>query len=500
MSERDPSDDESASQYQHDLPRVSGGGRKLHAEFNYECLWCPKEVLKLGQKGKFRELKTYRRHFMNFHHGENGEGVPMADFLMRVQRNEPTWFCEICQQDYSLDNEIRHRAICKPNQEKSDSDNNISLANKNQPKQKTKKSIKVSRFKRIKSAYLSDSSSSSNDDEPIEASVKEHRQGNTDPKRQILDRSIDTSFEPRDKFQKTGNERSMLKNNPEQLSESRNISVLDHCSEPIPNPLCQNKGVDGIFSEIKDEICLSDSGPEDDITKSPTQLIVKLETEEEEEEENIIKWWLHVPKHLYTDMNKGGPKIFLPTEEFVELCLQRHREATQEKLILDQIMMEKESPEEELLQFSDLRDKPILDNYTAFVKTLSTKDILQAFSEEYEELDIPKGVKSSTAGQYGNRIIEFFKFMAKRYPGFHLDWFFDYKEEIEKIYPDGTKTNEMFIPRKDDVTDFIKQFKYGGKHNNILGVDLISFFSRKSSSQLWDQNFCLEKTVRFSFK
>ena len=99
------------------------------------------------------------------------------------------------------------------------------------------------------------------------------------------------------------------------------------------------------------------------------------------------------------------------------------------------------------------------------MRTLSTKDILHVFSTEFDGIDIPKGAKSSTAKQYTNRIIEFFKFMAKRYYCFHLDWFFDYKGEIEKIYPDGTKTNDMFIPLKNDVSDFIKQFKYGGKHN-----------------------------------
>ena len=471
MSGNLPSDDDTASLYQHDLPRVSGGGRKLHAEFNYECLWCPQEVLRLGQKGKFRQLKSYRKHFVTNHHGEDGNGIPMEEFLRRVKRNEPTWFCEICQQNYSLDNEIRHRAICKPGQQTSDSDDDIPEVNRKQVKEKTKVCKKGSRFKRIKSAYLSDSSTS-NEGDINEESVKEQHKGNIDPKRQILDLSIDTSSEPKDKLQRTGNEKRMMNINPERSVESRNIFVLDHSSAPISKSCVDNE-----VPEIKDEIFLSDSesevlckDKEDNISNSPTQLIIKLEEVEEEgteNVENINKWWMNIPKHLYTDRNGEGPKIFLPSDadDFIELCLKRQKKTVQEKLKLDQQMIENESPEEELLQFSDLRDKPILDDYTAFVRTLSTKDILHVFSTEFDGIDIPKGAKSSTAKQYTNRIIEFFKFMAKRYYCFHLDWFFDYKGEIEKIYPDGTKTNDMFIPLKNDVSDFIKQFKYGGKHN-----------------------------------
>ena len=56
-------DDESTNAYQQMLPRLIGGGRKLREDFNYVCLWCPKEDIKKGKKGRFRELKNYRDHF-----------------------------------------------------------------------------------------------------------------------------------------------------------------------------------------------------------------------------------------------------------------------------------------------------------------------------------------------------------------------------------------------------------------------------------------------------
>ena len=195
------------------------------------------------------------------------------------------------------------------------------------------------------------------------------------------------------------------------------------------------------------------------------ELEVYVKSEAKNSEESKNRWWLKVPKHLYGDRGTGGPQIFLPsdTEEFVRRCNERYISHKKAKIELDKKMKEAESHDAQLLQFSDIRDKPILEKYTTFVKTSSAKDILHIFSEEYEQLDLPTGAKSSTAGQYTNRIMEFFKFMAKRYENFHLDWLLDYKGSIEKTYPDGNKNSDIFLPTKEDLTDFIKQFKYGGK-------------------------------------
>ena len=448
MSEQVPYDDDSANMYQHNLPRISGGGRKLNSDVNYECLWCPKDVIRLGKKGRFREIKSYRRHFMEYHQGVNG--VSMTEFVERVQRNEPTWFCEVCNHHYSLDNEIRHRAICKPNQLSTESDDE-------EPRETNAKQIqdnrkKSSLYKRIKKPFTLDSSTSDDDDDAVDQSrvqvTQEAPEGSNDPKRHILDTSIDKSFQPTDKQQRIDKEKSLFDCETVQPTV---ISVLAPCKDPKINN-------DYTFLEVKDEILLEENDDNVEL-----QIEIKLENNEEVEE-NINKWWLNVPKHLYTDRNTGGPRIFLPsdTNEFVNLCHKRYMDAIQEKSILDQKMIEKESPEEKLLQFSEFRDKTILDKYTNFVQSSSTKDILNLFSAEYKELDIPTGLKSSTAGQYANRIIEFFNFMASKYKGFHLDWFVDYKKEIKKTYPDGTDTNEIFFPTKEDVTEFIKQFKYGG--------------------------------------
>ena len=110
-------DDESVSKNQHSLPRMVGGGRKHNADFNYVCQWCPNEDIKKGKNGKYKELKNYRDHFRKYHHGEDGKGVPMSQFVEKVQRCEPTWFCPNCKQHQSIGNVVRHKAICKQQQD-----------------------------------------------------------------------------------------------------------------------------------------------------------------------------------------------------------------------------------------------------------------------------------------------------------------------------------------------------------------------------------------------
>ena len=204
MSEQVPYDDDSANMYQHNLPRISGGGRKLNADFNYECLWCPKDVIRLGKKGRFREIKSYKRHFMEYHQGVNG--VSMTDFVERVHRNEPTWFCDICNHHYSLDNKIRHRAICKPNQRYTESDDDEPKERNVLAKQKQNITKKSSVYKRIKTPFINDSSTSDDDDDAVDKSrvqvTQETHDGSNDPKRHILETSIDKSFEPTDKQQR----------------------------------------------------------------------------------------------------------------------------------------------------------------------------------------------------------------------------------------------------------------------------------------------------------
>ena len=103
------SDDETASQHQHQLPRMSGGGRKMMQEFKYICQWCSEETLKQKTRGRFMELKNYRDHFRRVH-----QDVPFTEFLNKVDRDEPKFHCKICNKKISLGNQLRHQIICRP--------------------------------------------------------------------------------------------------------------------------------------------------------------------------------------------------------------------------------------------------------------------------------------------------------------------------------------------------------------------------------------------------
>ena len=141
-------DDKGVNDYQHLLPRMIGGGRKIRADFNYVCLWCPKEDIKKGKKGRFKELKNYRDHFKKYHHGEDGEGIPMSEFDKKINRCEPTWFCQNCKQHYSLGNEIRHKAICQMESSESESDNEEIIHSK------TRKKIKIEQPTKPRFMYM----------------------------------------------------------------------------------------------------------------------------------------------------------------------------------------------------------------------------------------------------------------------------------------------------------------------------------------------------------
>ena len=133
-------DDESVNTFQQMLPRVTGGGRTLQADYNYICLWCPKNDIKKGKRGYFSELKNYRDHFKKYHHGENEEDkIPMSEFIKKLNRCEPTWFCKNCRKHYSLGNQIRHEAICQ--QESSDSDSDVEEQMKGRKRARSQKRI-----------------------------------------------------------------------------------------------------------------------------------------------------------------------------------------------------------------------------------------------------------------------------------------------------------------------------------------------------------------------
>jgi hypothetical protein len=465
-------DDESVNYYQHNLPRISGGGRTLDADYNYECIWCPKEVIRLGKKGRFRQFKSYREHFKAFHHGEDGDGVPMADFLERVHRLDPKWFCRVCARHYSLGNVVYHKSVCKqPEEDFSESESDGEGLESIAGPSNQKSNIGGHKKNRKKLCIYDDSSS--DEKEPDETEPDETEQVN----KHFIDKNIHSTNADNSNTKEGIDKTEKQSKDPKRSVIDESFDSLEENNEKSK---CKTKkkvklvNTDYSFLDVEDE--LYSSSPEMNI--GDTTLEPKIETTEEPEfeieinvapealknKETINKWWLKVPKHLYGDRSLGGPNIFLPedSQEFVKRCTDRYKKHIQEKKVLDQKMKEAESEDAQLLQFSMERDKPILEKYTDFVKTSSAKDVLKIFSEEYEQLDLPIGAKSSTAGQYKNRIIEFFKFMARLYHNFHLDWMIDFKGKIEKTYPDGSKTNDIFLPTKEDFTEFIKQYKYGG--------------------------------------
>ena len=453
-------DDESATYYQQNTPRLSGGGRRLNADFNYECLWCPKDVIKLGKKGRFKQFKSYREHFKQYHHREEGNGVSMADFLARVHRIDPKWYCKNCDRHYSLGNVVYHKSICKQsNPDESDSEREIeeieSVAGPSND------DSNVGREKRPlvkKKKFIIYSDSSSDEKEQKENEDTNPNGNNND--------TATPNLKETDSFINL-NKRSILDNS---FSEENNDTSRIKTKKKV-----KKINNDYTFLDVDDELYSSSTEmdqteanlePKVEVSEQPEfEIEINVEPSTSINKEAFKKWWLNIPKHLYGDKGLGGPAIFLSSdsEEFVKRCTDRYKKHIEEKRVLDINMQEAESEEAQSLQFSLERDKPILDLYTAFVKTSSAKDVLNFFSEEYEQYEIPTGAKSSTAGQYTYRIMEFFKFMSKIYHNFHLDWMVDYKGAIEKIHKDGSKSNDIFIPPKEDLTEFIKQFKYGGK-------------------------------------
>ena len=453
-------DDESATYYQQNTPRLSGGGRRLNADFNYECLWCPKDVIKLGKKGRFKQFKSYREHFKQYHHREEGNGVSMADFLARVHRIDPKWYCKNCDRHYSLGNVVYHKSICKQsNQDESDSEREIeeiesvagpsnddsNVGREKRPLVKKKKFIiySDSSSDEKEQEENEDTNPNGNNNDTATPNLKETDSFINLNKRSILDNS----------FSEENNDTSRIKTKKKVMKVNNDYTFLDVDDELYSS----STEMDQTEANLEPKVEVSEQ-PEFEIE-------INVEPSTSINKEAFKKWWLNIPKHLYGDKGLGGPAIFLSSdsEEFVKRCTDRYKKHIEEKRVLDINMQEAESEEAQSLQFSLERDKPIIDLYTAFVKTSSAKDVLNFFSEEYEQYEIPTGAKSSTAGQYTYRIMEFFKFMSKIYHNFHLDWMVDYKGAIEKIHKDGSKSNDIFIPPKEDLTEFIKQFKYGGK-------------------------------------
>ena len=101
----DIEDPEEVAANQHILPRMIGGGRRMTQDYKYECQWCSAEALEKPTRGRFCELKNYRDHFRRYHM----PAIPFTEFLNKVDRNEPKFYCKLCRQKLSLGNQLRHQ-------------------------------------------------------------------------------------------------------------------------------------------------------------------------------------------------------------------------------------------------------------------------------------------------------------------------------------------------------------------------------------------------------
>ena len=440
-------DDESVHEHQQAIPRVYGGGRRIIAPYNYECQWCPKEVLESGKGGRFLEIKNYRDHFRNKHMSTGTGGIMMSEFTEKVNRREPTWVCKNCKRRIVFANMLRHKAACYDINDENQDFQKLVTAKKDFRKKKTM----------LSNTFEDDSSS----DESIV-----HR-SSLPPRK--LDSSTDED-EPQD--QDTGRDPEKRENNNQIKSNTKRVKVADEC-QPVTLP------------PLRDEIDISSLG-ESDMNKD---IEIKFEVKEEFIDDNEAgtssgysnlfeksKWWLKMETDNLLASTDGGPNIFYKddTDRFKTIAIENWKKHISARKELDKQMIEAESSEAKSRLYSFSRDQPFLKKYTEYVSSFSAKDILGIFTEDYASMETPKGAKSSTAGQYGNRIIEFFKYMASKYPDYHLDWMVDFDGSIEKIYPNGSRTNDIFLPKMDDLREFIQSFKYGSNPAANCGLRIFA--------------------------
>ena len=505
-------DDESVNAFQQMLPRLVGGGRSLRQDFNYVCLWCPKDDITKGKRGRFKELKNYREHFRKYHHGENGNGIPMTEFMKKLNRCEPTWFCKNCRQHYSLGNRVRHEAICKLETSESESESEVEMkgSKRSRSTRRIKKKntdvqvIDINRRENLEEMNNTEAiagNSGTNTMDKMGPNHSETTGSDTDSEKEIMLRSDPFSKSKKkmpalDDANKNQGKATVVINpdnkedresedlaNKQVRGECSNRMVLKEkasCSrETVTNNQTKEQERDR-FKEVVDEFYISSEEEE----SAEADIEIKVEITEEENrnspaplaQKNLVRWWEKVPKHLYSDRGMGGPKIFLPSdsEEFVNTVTENYKNHMTEKSNLDEKMLLAEAGDAKFRQFSTERDQPFVDKYKNFVMSQTAKDVFHCFSDDYEELGLPNLGKSSTAKQYTNRIMEFFKYLANAYKNFHFDWMLDFKSKMEKNLSNNDVSYELFLPTKQDVTGFIKQFKYGSNPAANCGVRIFA--------------------------
>ena len=487
-------DDDTANEFRHLLPRFEGGGRGVNQHFNYVCKWCPKEKL-TGQRGKFMEIRNYRDHFRRFHLSEE---VPYTEFLENVSRREPKWLCPNCNNQMSLGNMVRHKAVCKSSNS-SDEDNSSEEEDdrvKNKRRKRTTEKFKKAR----KPRHFDTSDEESESQEDKGSSEEESNVEESVPARRIITRATARNYSEEDKSDEENNEQTRTKissvfdfpdeetDKTSQTTQKEAVASKLPVNECLPDSEMNESPVlrkrfkkmgegkyeivdemnnndqkkfkkPAIFKtpEVQDEFMKSDE--EEANTDCDTETDISMNTSVSE----TGSWWQNIHEGLFCDHGYHGMKVFYKTdtEDFIQRVIQNWKTHEAKKCELDKKREDVENSELALNQFSPLRDQPILAAYSDFVQSHSTKDVLKIFSADYEENSVQKGAKATTAKNYGNRIVEFFNYMADVYESFHLDWFTDYGGKIEKNLLNGEKSWEIFTPTIDDLKNFFQQYKFG---------------------------------------
>ena len=472
------SDDESVGEKQDLLPRLSGGGRRLLQDFRYVCLWCSEEVLQQKQRGRFRELRNYRDHFRKAH-----SDVPMREFLLKVERDEPKWICNICRKKISLGNRLSHQIICRPALESSSSSDNDDEPITQSVAKTASRTINDPIPSCSKSTSTQTAHHNDSDSEPI----PHHRQTN---KRQLNSSSEDSEVEEPQNLSMTNEKKKKVIYSSPPIP----LNLTSDAAPSVPNVALSNPhdneedyDVYDFDLELEEEIIMSEidaavsTSSETHRNTNVTDNTIQPSVQKgenfnpqscKEDTNQFYKWWQCESKDRYSSRDRVALPIFdnNDSEEFVKTVEENWLRHNDKKKELDIKMQQLETNEEKLNQFSEERDVPFLNLFKEFVQQGSTKDILGFLSAEPDSENVQKSAKSSTSKQYSHRIKEFFNYMAKQYKGFHLDWLFDYRFEIAKIQPDGTVTNEIFVPPQDVLKNFGKSFMYGSNPAANAGI------------------------------
>ena len=477
-------DDASFNQHQQHIERVVGGGRSLKSEKNYVCSWCPESVTKRGQKGIFKERRSYKDHFIKFHHLQ--EGVQISEFERNVKSEDPKWCCPKCNNLYIPRSSVGHEAVCGASNssslETTSKDKLCNISN-----QKVKKRIKkidgslensldiddkqedhdnyniISQITIDEVYYVQDSSIDDTGKEEKESVLYSDKTQN-DMLHEKKPKMHESGIRQLTFMQKTLTEDIDYMKVKDGLEEKDNNIAANQAEKSFVKE--QDNHSTYIFGDVKDEFC-SDLSYEDTEATATFSSIEKkslkiTDIRKDKTEFELHKWWKHAEFEHYKAKDVASPNFFFDSDskEFIETCTNRFHDHQHRKTLLDQQMIDAESDEARLLQFSEIRDKPFTEKYCAFVSSSSTKDVLRIFSSEFDEIDQTKSTESKTANSYSKRMMEYFRFMSAKYQNFHLDWLLDYKEEIEKTDSNGS-SKTFFIPSKEDLTEFLKKYKYG---------------------------------------